>query len=118
IFVTAQNMQKNLVISSVYEYDGRAFSRTVKDSPWKYRIVEPPQGRPVLLGQLHISQNPFSGAVMQLQWNASDYQPAEQILPSAPLNLLGACGVLSVDGAPFGVCGFLRHLRASVTGTG
>ena len=89
IFVTAQNTQKNRVYSTVFEYDGETFSTTVEDSPWKYRVVEPTPGKPMLLGQKHVPQKPFSGVVFAMRWETSEYRPGEQIVPSGTYNLMG-----------------------------
>jgi TolB-like protein len=89
IFVTAMNTQRNRIYSDVFEYDGRTFNRIVKDSSWKYRVVEAPLGNPVLLGQKHKDKKPFSGPVFQLQWRAGEYQPEDQVGPGTGCNLMG-----------------------------
>ena len=89
IFITAQNTQKNRVYSDVYEYDGKTFSPIVTDSPWKFRVVKDPQGKPVLLGQKHIAKKPFSGAVYKLHWDAGEYQTGDQVAPGIGYNLMG-----------------------------
>lgn len=89
IFVTAQNTQKNRIYSAVFEYDGSTFSRIVKDSPWKFRVVKDAQGRPVLLGQKHKAKKPFSGAVYQLFRKAGEYRPGDPIGPGTGYNLMG-----------------------------
>ena len=89
IFITAQNTQKNRVYSGVYEYNGKTFSPIVTDSPWKFRVVIDPQGKPVLLGQKHIAKKPFSGAVYKLHWDAGEYQTGDQVAPGIGYNLMG-----------------------------
>ena len=73
----------------MYEYNGRTFVPIVEDSPWKYRVVEAPKGRPLLLGQKHVDNKPFAGAVFKLSWEAGDYQPGEQVGPGTGYNLMG-----------------------------
>lgn len=89
IFVTAQNTQKNRIYSDVFEYNGKAFSCIVKSSPWKFRVVEDPQGKPVLFGQKHVEKKPFSGAVFELRWEAGEYQPGDNVAPGLGYNLMG-----------------------------
>jgi len=89
IFLTAQNTQKNRIYSDVYEYNGKAFTRIVKDSPWKFRVIEEPQGRPVLLGQKHKEKKPFSGPVFEMHWEAAEYQPGDQVGAGTGYNLMG-----------------------------
>ncbi len=92
IFVTAINKQKNRLKSQVFEYDGNAFQRIIKTSPWYYRVSVSPGTAPILLGQKPSDENPFKSAVYEMQWDGKSYKPGNRLVPRKSTNALG-CAV-------------------------
>ena len=100
IFVSALNPLKNMISSFVLEFNGQTYTEIVKDSRWYYRVVGDNTRGTILLGQRHATQNPFSGAIFEMVWNDSDYEPANQVLRSNRANAMGvALGNAMNDGS-------------------
>ena len=100
IFVSALNPLKNMISSFVLEFNGQTYTEIVKDSRWYYRVVGDNTRGTILLGQRHVTQNPFSGAIFEMVWNDSDYEPANQVLRSNRANAMGvALGNAMNDGS-------------------
>ena len=89
IFVTSLNPHRNMVNSFVLEFNGQTYVEIIKNSPWYYRVVEYPARGRILVGQRHATQNPFSGAVFEMIWNNSGYEPTNQVLRSNRANAMG-----------------------------
>lgn len=89
IFVSSLNPHRNMVSSFVLEFNGQTYVEITKNSHWYYRVVEHPARGRILLGQRHATQNPFSGAIFEMIWNNSGYEPANQVLRSNRANAMG-----------------------------
>ncbi|MEE8540295.1 MAG: FG-GAP-like repeat-containing protein [Desulfobacterales bacterium] len=89
IFITSQTMQRDGLASFVLEYDGKSYTRIVKESSWYYRVSETPQRGKILLGQRNVLEDPYAGGIFELNWESSDYVPQKEINTPPQTNLMG-----------------------------
>jgi TolB-like protein len=90
IFVTAFNLNLDMVESFVLEYDGHQFKRIVDKSRYYYSVVHHPTLGALLLGQRQGSgATPLDAPIFQMVWKGADYVPDHQILPARKANVLG-----------------------------
>ena len=100
IFVTALNRFKNIVTSFVEEYNGTDYAVIAKDQPWFFRVTDTPVRGNVLLGQQSRRDNPYAGAIFEMQWDGGAYVPQNEMRTPSGVNVLGvALGDVLNDGA-------------------
>lgn len=91
IFITSLNLQRNVINSIVFEYDGKNYTRIVDSCAWYYRVTELPGRGSVLFGQKQKTGGPdtFSSDIFEMAWNNTEYVPDRKVLPSNRANLMG-----------------------------
>jgi len=90
IFVTGFATSLNALESSVYEYDGRAFTPIVENSRYYYSVVRHPALGAILLGQKQTSnESIFADPIFEMSWKGGEYVPERQVLKARKGNLLG-----------------------------
>jgi TolB-like protein len=91
IFVTSLNLQRNVVNSVVFEYDGKDYIKIVDSSAWYYRVAELPGHGSILFGQKQKTGGPdiFSSEIFEMVWNNTEYVADRKVLPSNRSNLMG-----------------------------
>jgi hypothetical protein len=96
IFITSLALGRTSVQSFVLEYDGKAFNRIASDLSYFLRVVDTPARGRILLGQQHVSGEPYSGAISEMTWRSGRYEPETPLGFSG--NVLGiAIGDLTND---------------------
>lgn len=105
IFVSSLNPHRQFIKSFVLEFNGRAYTEIVTDSPWCFRVVDHPGRGQILLGQRYYQAlNPLAGAIHEMEWKNSSYEPAVKVLPANLANVLGlAFGNAINDGSEVAV---------------
>jgi TolB-like protein len=89
IFVTSLAVNRNVVDSAVFEYDGQAFQKIVDGSSWYYRVSDVPGRGKILLGQKHRLAKPFSGPIYDMIWQNSEYVPEAEIKAPKQIQVMG-----------------------------
>ncbi len=99
IFVTSLNRQRNVLVSRVYEWDGKQFKAIVIDAHWYLRVADLPDRGPVLFGQKRGRDGIFGGAIYEMAWQNGAYVPQTHLKLSGNINLMGfAAGDVRNDG--------------------
>lgn len=116
IFITSFAQGRQYLQSFVLEFDGKTFNRIAADMPYFLRVVDIPGRGPVLLGQKHVSGDPFGGDVSEMIWRNGRYEPETRINVSG--NVLGfAIGDILNDGtesvAAYNSGDYIRVISAS-----
>lgn len=88
IFVSALHVSRERASSFVLEFNGKTFERRVSDSPWFYRVARNAAGEPELYAQ-NQTGGPLKHAIVNMHWQAGDYQAGERVLPGGQINVLG-----------------------------
>jgi TolB-like protein len=98
LFVTCLSIRRNVVTSSVFEFDGSGYREFLRDESWYYRVVKNPDGKSRLLGQEQGS-SPYDGAISEMEWRNDRYLPATSLpMPRGASILSMASGDLLGDG--------------------
>ena len=98
IFITSLALGRNSVQSFALEHDGKAFNRVASDMSYYLRVVDIPSRGPVLLGQKHVSGEPYSGTISEMVWRGGRYEPEAPLYVSG--NVLGlTIGDITNDGS-------------------
>ncbi|MGA8179881.1 MAG: VCBS repeat-containing protein, partial [Desulfobacterales bacterium] len=100
IFVSALDPYRKFVKSFVIEFNGKTFTQIVPESDWYYRVVDIPKRGHVLLGQKQGLESPWNKPIVELVWQNSRYESADQVMRSNRANVLGfALGDAMNDGS-------------------
>jgi hypothetical protein len=114
IFVTGFTSNLNGLESSVYEFDGRAFTPLVQKSHYFYSVVRHPTLGAILLGQKQTSdESIYADPIFEMSWKGGEYVPERQVLKPRKGNLLGfAYGdIMQTGGESAVVLDEEEHLR-------
>jgi len=105
IFVSSLNPYRKFIKSFVLEFNGQAYTVIVKDSLWCFRVVNHPGRGQILLGQRYYQPlHPLTGAIYEMEWKSSGYEPTTKVLPAKRANILGlALGNAMNDGSEVAV---------------
>jgi len=105
IIVSCLNPHRKFIKSFVLEFSGQTYTEIVTDSPWCFRVVDHPGRGKILLGQrYHTTPSPLSGAIYEMEWKNSGYEPAIKVLAANLVNVLGlALGNAMNDGSEVAV---------------
>ena len=73
IFITAFDHYKTSITSLIIEYNGKKFVPVTKSLSWYLRVVKLKNNIPLLFGQKHRRNAPFSGKKYELAWSDTSY---------------------------------------------
>jgi hypothetical protein len=78
IFVTSLSIHRDSLQSFVVEYNGSDYVTLVDNQSYYYRVIQPPDTTPALLGQ-YTGNSPFDGRISIMQAEGSTYTRQKQM---------------------------------------
>ena len=79
IFITCQRAGTDSFDSFVLEWDGNTFREICRKADWYFRVITPPRGAPLLLGQERGIADLFFPGIYRMEWTGDNFTPGKKL---------------------------------------